>query len=149
MSSGPPRDSSGSTPSARDLVPAGSELNLVATIAFTEGPAVDAEGNVFFSDIANSRIMKLSSGGELSVFRPDSGRSNGNMFDRDGRLLSCEGAEMGPGGRRRIVRTDMSTGEVTVLTDQYQGARYNSPNDLAIVATKFNSEPLQVPLPRC
>ena len=48
--------------------------------------------------------------GALSVFRADSGRTNGNTFDAHGRLISCEGAEFGPGGRRRVVRTDLKTG---------------------------------------
>jgi gluconolactonase len=39
---------------------------------------------------------------------------------------------MGPGGRRRVVRTDLKTGEVTVLTERYEGVRYNSPNDLVV-----------------
>src|SRR5262249_55801186 len=50
-----------------------------------------------------------------------------------GRLISCEGGEQGP-GRRRIVRTDMTTGKVEVLTDRYDGKRYNSPNDVCVDA---------------
>lgn len=114
------------------LVETGSQVEPAAVIAFTEGPAADPEGNVLFSDIQNNRILRLSSSGELSVFRENAGRANGNMFDRDGRLVTCEGAEFGPGGGRRLTRTDLETGEVTVLTDRYQGQRYNSPNDLAI-----------------
>jgi len=103
-----------------------------ASVAFTEGPAVDAEGNVFFSDIVNNRIMRRAVDGTLSVWRADSGRANGNMFDAQGRLVTCEGAEFGDGGRRRITRTDMRTGAVEALTDRYDGKRYNSPNDLVI-----------------
>ena len=69
------------------------------------------QGNVFFSDIAGNRILKMNAHGEVSVFRADSGRTNGNAFDAQGRLISCEGGEQGPGGRRRIVRTDMKTGQ--------------------------------------
>ena len=119
-------------PQDSDWVAASSRLTSAAIIAFTEGPAADAQGNVFFSDIANNRIMKLSADGVLSVFREDSGRTNGNMFDQQGRLVSCEGSESGPGGRRRLVRTDMESGEVEVLTDRFEGRRYNSPNDLVI-----------------
>jgi len=108
------------------------EVATAATITFTEGPAADAEGNVFFSDITNNRIMKRAPDGTVSVWRSDSGRANGNMFDAEGRLVSCEGAEFGPGGRRRITRTDMRTGEIEILTDRYEGKRYNSPNDLVI-----------------
>ena len=107
-------------------------VTSAAMVAFTEGPAVDANGNVLFSDIQNNRILQLSPEGELSVFRADSGRANGNTFDREGRLLTCEGHEFGPGGRRRVTRTDMSTGEVTVLTDSYEGKKYNSPNDVVV-----------------
>lgn len=117
---------------AHGLIVAGAYPVTAAVIAFTEGPAADAEGNIFFSDIINNRIMKLSPRGEVSVFRGDSGRTNGNMFDQQGRLVSCEGAEFGPGGRRRIVRTDMKTGAIEVLTDRYEGKQYNAPNDLAI-----------------
>jgi gluconolactonase len=70
----------------------------------------------------------------VSVFRADSGRTNGNTFDAQGRLLSCEGSENGPGGRRRVVRTDLKTGRVEVLAERYEGKRYNSPNDICVDA---------------
>src|SRR5262249_55654000 len=105
-----------------------------AVVCFLEGPAVDAEGNVFFSDIAGNRILKMTPDGNVVVFRSDSGRANGNAFDAQGRLISCEGGEHGRGGRRRIVRTDLKTGKTTVLTDRYQGKRYNSPNDVCVDA---------------
>ena len=114
-----------------DLLPKDAKVTAAAVVCFLEGPAVDADGNVFFSDIAGNRIMKMDAKGHVSVFRADSGRTNGNCFDAKGRLVSCEGGEQGP-GRRRIVRTDMKTGEVTVLTDKYEGKRYNSPNDLCV-----------------
>src|SRR4051812_10576654 len=60
-----------------------------ATICFLEGPAADAAGNVFFSDIAGNRILKRTPDGKVEVFRADSGRTNGNAFDAQGRLLSC------------------------------------------------------------
>ena len=115
-----------------DALVAATHVTTAAYVAFTEGPAVDAEGNVFFSDIVNNRIMKRSADGVLSTWRADSGRANGNMFDAQGRLVTCEGAEFGDGGRRRITRTDMRTGAVEVLTERYEGKRYNSPNDLVI-----------------
>ena len=113
-------------PLPADLV-AADQVETAAILAFTEGPAVDLEGNVFFSDIQNNRIMRFSAAGELDVFRADSGRANGNIFDREGRLVTCEGAEFGPGGRRQMTRTDMKTGEVEILTARYEGKRYNSP----------------------
>ena len=48
-----------------------------------------------------------------------------------GRLISCEGGEQGA-GRRRMVRTDLKTGAVVVLTDKYDGKRYNAPNDVCV-----------------
>jgi gluconolactonase len=119
-------------PLPADLVAPDANAGAAATVCFLEGPAVDDKGNVFFSDIAGNRILKMAPDGKVSVFRADSGRTNGNAFDARGRLISCEGAEQGPGGRRRMVRTDLTTGEVTVLTDRYEGKRYNSPNDVCV-----------------
>ncbi|MCI0380644.1 MAG: SMP-30/gluconolactonase/LRE family protein [Gemmataceae bacterium] len=119
---------------AADLVPGDAQLTPASIVCFLEGPAVDKDGSVFFSDIAGNRILKRDSKGAISVFRADSGRTNGNTFDAQGRLLSCEGNEQGP-GRRRVVRTDLATGQVEVLTDKFEGKRYNSPND--VVADKL------------
>jgi gluconolactonase len=115
------------------LVGKDTTLAPAAVVCFLEGPAVDALGNVFFSDIAGNRILKLDPQGSITTFRADSGRTNGNCFDAQGRLISCEGGEQGI-GRRRMVRTDMKTGEITVLTERYDGKRYNSPNDCCVDA---------------
>jgi gluconolactonase len=109
-----------------------SGLETATCLAFTEGPAVAADGTVYFSDIENNRIWRLSPGGQRSIFREPSHRTNGNMFDQRGRLVHCEGAEFGPGGGRRITRTDLTSGTYEVVTERYDGARYNSPNDLCI-----------------
>jgi len=114
------------------LVTAGTKISVAALVCFLEGPAVDEKGNVFFSDIPSNRILKMSPEGVVSDFRSDSGRTNGNAFDAQGRLISCEGFGLGSGGRRRIVRTEMVTGKITVLTERYQGKRYNSPNDVCV-----------------
>jgi gluconolactonase len=103
---------------------------VAARVALLEGPACDGGGNLFFSDIFANRIYRMAPDGAVSIFRTDSGRTNGNAFDARGRLISCEGAEQGPGGRRRIVRTDLETGKVDVLTERFEGKRYNSPNDV-------------------
>jgi gluconolactonase len=121
------------TPLPKDLVASETVAAPAAVVCFLEGPAVDADGNVFFSDIAGNRILIMDAKGSVSTFRSDSGRTNGNCFDTEGRLISCEGAEQGP-GRRRVVRTDLKSGEVTVLTDRFDGKRYNSPNDCCIDA---------------
>lgn len=115
-----------------NLVAPATEATRAALVCFLEGPAADAEGNVFFSDIISNRILKMNSRGDVSLFRSESGRANGNAFDVQGRLISCEGFGLGSGGRRRVVRTDMKTGETTVVTERYEGKRYNSPNDLCV-----------------
>jgi len=113
------------------LDPAG-RVQIAAGVCFLEGPAVDGVGNVFFSDIAGNRILKRDIQGIVTIFRADSGRTNGNTFDAQGRLVSCEGSEFGPGGRRRMVRTDLATGQIEVLTERFDGKRYNSPNDVVV-----------------
>jgi gluconolactonase len=120
------------TPLPAALLAPEAKVQIAAGVCFLEGPAVDALGNVFFSDIQGSRILKMDTKGVVTTFREDSGRTNGNTFDAQGRLISCEGAENGPGGRRRIVRTDMRTGNIEVLTERYEGKRYNSPNDVVV-----------------
>lgn len=109
-----------------------SSVTTATALAFTEGPAYHADGSVYFSDIENSRIMKLAADGTRSVFREPSGRTNGNTFDQQGRLLHCEGAEFGPGGGRRVTRTSLETGDYEVLADRYDGVRFNSPNDICV-----------------
>ena len=109
-----------------DLIASGAKVEkLAGGFTFTEGPACDAKGNVFFSDIPNNFIHKWSLDGKLTIFGKQSGGANGLYFDRRGNLLACEG------GRRRL--TSISTeGKVTVLADIYKGNKLNSPNDLWI-----------------
>ena len=95
------------------VVAPGEELALAASIVFTEGPAADAEGNVYFSEITGNRILKYSPGGEWTVFSEPSRRANGLAFDAAGRLVACEGAR--EGGGRQVTRTDLETGKVEVL----------------------------------
>lgn len=109
-----------------------STMTTAARVSFLEGPAFDDGNNLYFSDLIGNRIMKMAPDGALSVFRADSGRTNGNTFDGQGRLISCEGAEQGSGGRRRVVRTDLKSNEMVVLTERYEGHRYNSPNDVCV-----------------
>lgn len=106
------------------LVAAGAEVRkLAGDFRFTEGPAADSRGNVYFTDIPNSRIHKWSVDGKLSTFSSESGGANGLFFDRHGNLLACQGRD------RQIVSFD-SHGRVTALVTEFQGKRFNSPNDL-------------------
>ena len=63
---------------------AGAPLEAATFVAFLEGPATDAQGTVYFSDIRGNRIMTLTEDGVLGVFREDAGRANGNVFDQPG-----------------------------------------------------------------
>ena len=98
---------------------------LAGGFSFTEGPAADAKGNIFFTDIPNNRIHKWSLDGKLTTFRENSGGANGLYFDKKGNLLACEG------GGRRLVSIDPN-GNVTVPADSYQSKKFNSLNDLWI-----------------
>ncbi len=116
-----------------DFVEDNADVSSAASIAFTEGPAAATDGKVYFSDIANNRIMQFDPETRRHcVWREPSGRANGLLFDPQGRLLACEGNEGGDNdGHRRITRTDMATGDVEVLTERFEAARYNAPNDIA------------------
>lgn len=113
-------------PASVSVVAPGATLTRLASgLHFTEGPASDAAGNVFFSDITGDTIYRWSIANQLSVFRSNSGGTNGLAFDRGGNLVACEGDN----GRLVFISPQ---GNVTVLTDSYGGQRYNEPNDLWI-----------------
>jgi gluconolactonase len=114
------------TTQKRSVVAEGAKVEkLAGDFKFTEGPASDAKGNIYFSDIPNNRIHKWSLDGKLSTFRENSGGANGLFVDKKGNLLACEG------GGRRLVSIDPK-GNVTILADKYQGKRFNSLNDIWI-----------------
>jgi gluconolactonase len=100
---------------------------IVSDCKFTEGPAVDREGNLFFSDGANDRIMRFGADGKLSVFRQPCGRANGLTFDREGRLVMCQSS--GPKGGKKVTRLEKD-GSETTLADAFDGQPLNAPNDL-------------------
>ncbi len=93
-----------------------------------------SEGPVYFpvhralvwSDIPNDRMMRWDeTTGSVSVFRAPSNYANGNTVDRQGRLVTCEH------GGRRVTRTEHD-GSLTIVTDRFDGKRYNSPNDVVV-----------------
>jgi gluconolactonase len=118
--------------------PAAAQQPEVATsVAFTEGPTADQDGNVYFTDIINERIMRLGADGALSVYRERSNAANGLMIDAQGRLVACEGAEFErPGvkvkGKPQVTRTDLRTGTTEVLADSYEGKPLQGPNDVSV-----------------
>ncbi|HKJ67004.1 MAG TPA: SMP-30/gluconolactonase/LRE family protein [bacterium] len=111
-----------------DLLAADAEVQqLAGDFRFTEGPAPDIRGNIYFTDIPNNRIHVWTLEDALTTFRENSGGANGLYFDSQGNLIACEG------GNRRLVSISPQ-GDVTVLADTYQGNRFNSPNDLWVDA---------------
>src|SRR5262249_46734410 len=114
--------------SAYSAAPA-QEAEVATIVAFTEGPTADASGNVYFTETTFERIMKLSPDGKLTVFREKSNGANGLIFDSQWRLIACEaGKQFAP----RITRTDMKTGKIEVLADNYKGQRFTAPNDVTL-----------------
>ena len=101
----------------------GKVKQLAKGFKFTEGPAADDRGNVYFTDIPNERILIWTIGGELKIHREKSGSANGLYFTATGSLLACEG------GARRLT-SQSPKGKIKVLTDAFGGGKYNSPNDL-------------------
>lgn len=105
---------------------------------FTEGVAVAPDGDIYFSDISRSPAQP----GKIHRFDPEtrqttihcanSGKSNGLMFDRNGRLIACCGANNGSNGGGRALCEITSDGQVVPLVDSYEGKRLMSPNDLVI-----------------
>jgi gluconolactonase len=112
---------------AEKLVAPGAQVvELADGFLFTEGPACDADGNIFFTDIPNNRVLKWDvSQRKLSTFRDESGGANGLYFDQQGNLLACEG------GNRRLTSI-APDGTVKVLVGEFGSKKLNSPNDLWI-----------------
>lgn len=98
---------------------------IVDDEVFTEGPAADRHGQLYFTNVPMAKILKWDIAAEkLTVFRENSNNANGLYFDSQGRLLACEG------GAGRVTRTDMTTGKIEVLSDGFNGFPLAAPNDL-------------------
>ncbi|MFP6659225.1 MAG: SMP-30/gluconolactonase/LRE family protein, partial [Pirellulales bacterium] len=105
------------------------KVGVLATVEdkkiFTEGPAADREGRLFFTNVPMGKILKWDpKSKQLSVFRENSHQTNGLYFDPEGRLLCCEG------GAGRVTRTDMKSAKVEVLADKDDGKPFAKPNDV-------------------
>jgi gluconolactonase len=90
---------------------------------FTEGPAVDNAGNIYFTDQPGDLILKWSTDDKLSTFATGMGRANGLYFDRAGNLLSCSDLY------NELWQIGMDSNH-TVLVTGYEGKKLNGPNDL-------------------
>jgi gluconolactonase len=113
------------------LAPDARVRKLAGGFEFTEGPAWDFKHNaLYFSDIPRHQIIRYADG-KATVANAESGSSNGLMFDKQGMLIACEGAENN--GGRRVSRA-VPGRHGTDIVARYQGKRLNSPNDLWIDA---------------
>jgi gluconolactonase len=105
------------------LKPGTNPVKLAGDFSFTEGPAADKAGNVYFTDQPNDRIMIWSVKEDLSTFMQPSGRSNGLFFDSKGNLWSCADEK----NELWIISPDKN---VEAILNKYNGKLLNGPNDL-------------------
>lgn len=107
---------------------AGTQPKLISRqFSFTEGPAVDAEGNIFFTDQPNDQIWKYDVAGKLSLFTDHTGRSNGLYFDPHGNIVGCADEK----GQLISFAPDATK---KMVLESVTGPRLNGPNDLWIDA---------------
>src|SRR5664279_1009524 len=99
-------------------------LQLISDqFSFTEGPAVDKEGNVFFTDQPNNKIWEYDINRKLSLFMDSAGRSNGLYFDTKGNIISCADEH----NQLWLISPQK---KVTVLVNNIGGEILNGPNDV-------------------
>ncbi len=102
------------------------EVSLVKDgFQFTEGPAGNATGELFFTDIPADTIFRMTPQGEFVELVKPSGHANGLMLDASGKLLACQ-------MDGSLVAIDPAKGAVKVLASEFEGKRFNAPNDLVI-----------------
>jgi gluconolactonase len=98
---------------------------LAAEQKFTEGPVWSLEGFLLFSDTVTDKIQKFTPGKGLSEFAIRSGGVNGNAFDEQGRLYTCEFRD------RRVTRLNKN-GKIDIIASRFEGKRLNAPNDIVV-----------------
>ncbi|MDQ6904182.1 MAG: SMP-30/gluconolactonase/LRE family protein [Bacteroidota bacterium] len=91
--------------------------------SFTEGPAADSNGNIFFTDQPKNQIWKYNVEGKLTLFMDQTGRSNGMHFDKKGNIISCA-------DEHNQLWSISPKKKVTVLVNNYEGQTFNGPNDV-------------------
>lgn len=96
---------------------------LAGGFEFTEGPTCDAQGNLFFTDQPNDRILEWSAAGKLSTVLHPAGRANGMNFDPRGNLIACA-------DEKTALWSIAPDGKVSVLLGRYEGRPLNGPNDV-------------------
>jgi gluconolactonase len=110
---------------ANSIIAQGATVKKLADgFSFTEGPAVDKKGNVYFTDQPNDRIWIWSTSNSLTLFAEKQGRANGLYFDRKGNLISCSDAE------NQMWSIDVKSKQHSVIIASFQDKCLNGPNDL-------------------
>jgi gluconolactonase len=110
----------------KTLIADGAKIERLETgFGFVEGPVADKIGNIYFTDIRNNKIFIWTIDNQLQTFRENSGAANGLSFLNDSTLIVCEG------GNRRLTAITLD-GNVTVLAEEFEGKKLNSPNDVWI-----------------
>ena len=105
--------------------PTGPVKKVHGNFQFTEGPAADRQGNLYFSDVQGDKLYKVDAKGELSTILDPSHHTNGLMCNAAGNIVACE-------MEGRLIEVNPTTKEVKSLADGYEGKRFNAPNDLVI-----------------
>jgi gluconolactonase len=126
-----------------DVGPAGDVQKVATDFGFTEGPAWDGKDSLYFTDVQNARIHKVGPDGAVSVFAEQTGPANGLMLNQAGELVACD-----MGGQ--LVAWNVTTKEKRVLASEFEGKRFNAPNDLVIDAAGgvyFTDPPFRAPQP--
>jgi gluconolactonase len=108
-----------------ELGPVGKVKKLHTDLQFTEGPTKAPDGTIYFTDIPADRIYELATDGTLSVFLEPAGHCNGLMVTADGKLYACS-------MDGQLITIDRKTKKVTPLASEYEGKRFNAPNDLVV-----------------
>ncbi|WP_340614399.1 SMP-30/gluconolactonase/LRE family protein [Xenorhabdus thailandensis] len=99
---------------------------LCSPAIWAEGPVwLPTENAIIFSDVKGNKMFRWSENDGVSVWRQHSNYANGNVLDKEERVISCEH------GRRCISRTEKD-GSVIMLVDKIDGKRFNSPNDVVV-----------------
>ena len=112
--------------SCEKLLAKGSKIQkLAGDFSFTEGPASDKKGDIYFTDQPNNRILKWSTDNKLSTFSDHSGRANGMYFDHNGNLITCS-------DEKNELWSISPSGTIVILAKNFNGKRLNGPNDLWI-----------------
>jgi gluconolactonase len=109
---------------ASPVAPGAKLEKLAEGFKFTEGPAADAKGNVYFTDQPNDRILKYDTAGKLTTWMQPCGRSNGLCFGPDGKLWACADE------KNELWAIDVETKKHTVVVKDYHGKLLNGPNDV-------------------